>query len=442
MSALEITEHRQRRSLIQEAHARPFEPLTAPLRVSHLALISGEGREKLDQSVLFELCSLYHVTPPPHEVVFFSSELEPDKLRIRWERHTEFSTYSFYQFGSFADPFVTSPIEFLPKDWLARLPGELLVASHVVVEARTYHTSQDRREVIAAFDSDDLAGASVAGGVARAYSDFQIGTDGFTRFMVYDYGMQPHQAGRLVQRLLEIETYRSMALLALPIARQTGPQITLKDRKLAMIAGSLAENHDSSENSGIIHESVLLDQLTRLAAEIEESTANSEYRFAAAMAYHKLVERRLKELREERLESLQTFTDFMERHMSPAMQTCQSVAYRLTELSARVSRVSQLLRARVDVALEQQNGALLTSMNQRAALQFRLQETVEGLSVVAITYYMVGLIGYGAKAIQFWVPLSPVLLTAGAVPVVALIVWIGIRRIRLLVVKESLKYRS
>ena len=43
---------------------------------------------------------------------------------------------------------------------------------------------------------------------------------------------------------------------------------------------------------------------------------------------------------------------------------------------------------------------LLGAMNRRQQLQLRLQATVEGLSVAAITYYIVGLVGYAAKGLK------------------------------------------
>ena len=79
------------------------------------------------------------------------------------------------------------------------------------------------------------------------------------------------------------------------------------------------------------------------------------------------------------------------RRYDPAMRTCRSAKERLDELSARAERASDLLRTRVDVANQAQNVEVLRAMDRRAALQLRLQETVEGLSVVAISYYAVNL---------------------------------------------------
>lgn len=444
-----IAVHPQRQALIDEAHARPFRPLVSPERISHVALLSVDGVEVSQHDRLGELCRHYSVAPPAADAAYFAADL--NGIRLRWERHTEFSTFTFYEHGPFRAPFDDPPINRVPQDWLASLPGQVLVATHLTVEPRpglsgraAASSTRDYQDVARVFGSDDLVGAIVIGRMAEAYADFRTGSDGFSRILVYDRGLRGRQAGRLVQRLLEIETYRLMALLALPVARAAGPQITIKDRRLAAITQELADKVAASGarpagTEDTERERTLLARLTELAAEIEQVTASSDYRFSAAAAYYALVERRIEELREERIEGLQQVFEFMDRRLAPAMRTCQSVAARQRELSARVSRASQLLRARVDVALEQQNRDLLRSMDRRARLQLRLQETVEGLSVVAITYYAASLVGYGAKGLKAagWIDIPPDLATGIAAPVLLLCGWIGLKRMRRVVLRDK-----
>ncbi|MBE9554955.1 MAG: DUF3422 domain-containing protein, partial [Proteobacteria bacterium] len=159
--------------------------------------------------------------------------------------------------------------------------------------------------------------------------------------------------------------------------------------------------------------------------------SRNAYRFSAAAAYYALVETRVGELREERIEGLQTIDEFMDRRMLPAMRTCQSTATRQDRLAERVARATTLLRTRVDLAMEAQNRDLLRSMDRRARLQLRLQETVEGLSVAAISYYLVGLVGYAAKGVAAaGLPVPVELVTGLSIPVVVLIVWSALQRVR------------
>jgi uncharacterized membrane-anchored protein len=224
--------------------------------------------------------------------------------------------------------------------------------------------------------------------------------------------------------LLEVDTYRLLALLAFPVARELSPQLARDERELSSIANELVHIDKTQEP-------VLLERLTRLQAEIERYEADHHYRFGAAEAYHEIVQRRLEQLREERVDSLQTMQEFMERRLAPAMNTCIAVMARMESLSQRVTRATQLLSTRIEITREGQNQQLLESMNQRAAAQLRLQGTVEGLSVAAVTYYIVGLIGYLAQGLDglSFLPSAGVI-TAISIPVVALLVALGVRRIR------------
>jgi uncharacterized membrane-anchored protein len=227
----------------------------------------------------------------------------------------------------------------------------------------------------------------------------------------------------MVQRLLELEIYRMLALLALPVAQRLGPFLAASERELSEITARLVDCADADEPA-------LLDRLTRLAAGIERQQSENAYRFAAGGAYHQLMQRRIAELREVRLPGLQTFQEFLDRRVVPAMSTVSAAADRQESLSGRLARATQLLSTRVDVTREKQNLAVLASMDRRAAVQLRLQETVEGLSAAAITYYIVGLVSYLAKGAHSlgW-PWSAESTAAVAIPLVALSVWWSLRRL-------------
>ena len=169
----------------------------------------------------------------------------------------------------------------------------------------------------------------------------------------------------------------------------------------------------------------LLGELTKLAAEVELARNASEMRFSASRAYHDLVRTRIAELRERRLEGIQTIEEFMTRRLTPAIATCTAVSQRLRDLSDRVAHASSLLLTRVEIARERQNQALLASMDRRARLQLRLQQTVEWLSVAAVTYYVAGLIGYASKALKTaGMTVNPDLATGVSIPVIgALVAW-------------------
>ncbi|HEX5514628.1 MAG TPA: DUF3422 domain-containing protein [Gammaproteobacteria bacterium] len=418
-------EHPLRATVLAEVHARPYEILQGPLRVSHLALVTGPDGTlaQTEHSHLEELCGAHGVQPPAPGVSHFSQDLGP--FRLRWERHQEFSTYTFFCPGAESEPFKEPAITLLPTEWLARLPGQLLAATHLVLEQqgaapRTLQTLEQ------CFMADSLAGSEVARGAARAFTDFRLHADGFTRMLVEDRSLAPRRAGRLVQRLLEIETYRLMALLAFPLARQISPEMARLEQALESLTSRMIESRRLDDDQA------LLQSLSELAARVEQLMAQSSFRLSAAQAYDRLIEQRIERLREQRIHDLQTMGNFLERRLAPAMRTCASVAQRLEALARRVSRTANLLRTRVDVALEAQNRDLLSAMNRRTQLQLRLQETVEGLSVVVLSYYVIGLLAYVAKGTNAAGFLRlPVDLGLGlAVPIVVGGIWVAMRILR------------
>ncbi|WP_342667948.1 DUF3422 domain-containing protein [Azospirillum halopraeferens] len=417
-----LREHTLRVTLTNEVHARPPEALSAPVRASTLAMLSGETAGELERRYLARLCEWAGAPPPSRGATHHSGDF--GSFRLKWERHTEFSTYTVFRPGAVGDPFAEPALDALPDDWLAGLPGELMVGVHIAVLDRDT-AEPSPGQLAALFGSDNYVGARISGGAGAAWTDFRIHGDGFSRVLLHDRSLTVRQTGRVVQRLLEIETYRVMALLALPVAREVLPRIGTIETELAALTAR------TPALKGLEDERDVLDRLTRLSAQTEQIAAETSYRFGAARAYYDIVERRIAELREARIEGTPPIAEFMDRRLAPAIRTCEAVQLRLESLSQRLARASNLLRTRVEIAVEGQNAELLKSMDRRADLQLRLQETVEGLSVVAISYYLIGIVGYAAKALKGagW-KVDPDLLVGLMIPVVLGFVWIGVRRIR------------
>jgi uncharacterized membrane-anchored protein len=423
-----FVDHPLRSALIEEIHARPFATLEPPEQASHLALLSGEEGAAADFAHLDRLCQRYGLSSPADGAKHFTRDF--GKFRLKWERHGEFCTYTFFCRNPFEQPFSIPAISTVPRDWLEALPGNRLVAVHLAVEPRDRPTRSEV-ELAAIFRSETICGSRVFGGAARTWTDFTVHEDGFGRILVQDVSLDHFEAGRLVQRLLEIETYRMMALVALPLVQEHGPEIRQIEGETAKIARSM------SELAGLDHTRGTLIRLSRLSADVEGITAGLSYRLDATRAYFALVRRRIERLREERLQRLQTIDEFMERRLAPAMQTCETVARRLDSLSRRLARASDLLRTQVDVALQEQNRDLLLSMDRRAHLQSRLQRTLEVISIVALTYYLAVLLTTILKAVkETGVPLDVELVAGAATPFLLGIIWLGLRWTRRTVIRR------
>jgi len=421
-SDLPLREHGLRRSLAQEIRARPYKLLTAPAQITFVAVLSGEQGFDAARAHVADLCAAHGASAPAEEANHFDHDF--GAFHLKWERHTEFCSYTFFRTGTVERPFEQTAIDLVPADWLAALPGEVLVATHVAFEGDET-PERPPSDLAALFTATTVSGSNMLGARARVWTDFRITGDGFSRILVRDLGLNRRAAGRLMQRLLEVETYRMMAMLAFPVAKQAQPQVYEAERGLGELMAQLAEGPAETD------EQQLLDRLSELAARIEALSARTNYRFSAARAYYALVRRRVEELREERIEGLQPPGEYLYRRLIPAMETCASVAERQAALSRRIAQASDMLRTRVDVALEAQNKDLLQSMDRRAQLQLRLQETVEGLSVVAISYYLIGLVAYAANSLKAaGLPINADISAGLALPIVLGLVWIGVRRLR------------
>jgi uncharacterized membrane-anchored protein len=416
-------QHPQRIALHNEIHARPPEAMEMPMALSRVVMLCTAEERAASWEHITQLARDHHLPAP--DVGSTHVRLDLGIYRVRWEMHTEFSTWTFmrrFNADHFGDQVPEAALAVVPKRWLEQLPGQSLANLHIwVMGLGTVEPAALTPKVL--FE-DTLVASAVTDNCAEVYTDFMVHSDGFTRMVLLAGEMPPRRLGRLVQRLLEIETYRMAALLGLPAARAASQMLTRTEAELVGLAHAIrSANHDE--------EPELLDRLTRLAGEVESQHAATYSRFSASAAYFELFDKRIAEIHETRLGGLQTIGEFMNRRLAPARSTCEWAARRQDLLSQRVSRVSNLLRTRVEIEQQQSSQALLATMNSRQDIQIKLQSTVEGLSVAAISYYIVGLISYlakGANKYGVW-PWSAEMTAAVAIPFVAGGVWWSLQRI-------------
>ncbi len=414
--------HPQRVAVLGEVHARPFTRLTAPLGVLRFAFLNHGDEAAVDRRNFVAFCDRHGLAAPEASAKHHQVAIGP--ILLRWEQHSEFATFTWIwsnadsaarKFGEVSDE-LSKLMRAIPQ------AGELLVALKLEVEQTS--AAVDRAEQL--FDRSSLAMVKVRSGPAIVASDFRTDEEGFVRILVCNEGLSPGRLGALVQRVLEIETYRTLALLGLPVAIELAPAVDRIGRGLVEVL----EEMQGAE--GLKLNNHLLGELTALAASLERGVAGSLFRFGASRAYNELVQSRLAIIEGGEIGGYPTWSSFLARRMAPAMRTCATMEDRQANLSIRLARAADLLRTRVDVELEEQNRDLLRSMNERTKLQLRLQSTVEGLSVAAIGYYVVSLFGYIAKgAHDFGLHVEPSLATAAFVPVAVGVIWIIIHNIRM-----------
>jgi uncharacterized membrane-anchored protein len=353
-----------------------------------------------------------------------------DNHTLKWERHTEFSRYSLVQAlpddalqGGDEAALLQSLV--IPPGWWAAIPGKTVAAIMMAMVHGDVDNPAAMRQLAEPWLNSREPLASLLG-VRRscALANFRLRDSGFERLLVISPpNTSELRAGRISQRLLEVETYRLMALRGLPVAKELAPMLGDAESQLADITARMEQAETSDQ--------ALLDTLIALAARIERATASHMYRFSATLAYHRLVEQRIEEMREAPIPGTQMLGEFLQRRLAPAINTVQATAQRLNALSQRIERTSALLRTRVDIAAEAQNQQLLEKLTKGQELQLRLQSTVEGLSIAAISYYVVSLILYAGKAAKAagW-GVNPEILAGVLTPAVLLGIWWATRQIR------------
>lgn len=417
--SLSLTPLPMRAVVLAEVHARPFHAISTPRRLLHFAFMTTPDQGAADRLALSAFCEASGLGPVPagakqHRITWPGTAL-------RWEQHNEFTTYTWELDGVAPRPFMP------PVGTIAGImmqlpqPGPLLSCVDLHLMAM-----QDDIDLPQIFDPASLAVSRVSDDAATIATDFRADAEGFVRILVLDRALGPARSGALCQRLLEIETYRTLALLGLPEAQVLAPRVRRIEEELTRVGAAM------TEADGLDADHKLLDELTALAATLEADTAASSYRFGASRAYDDIVKQRLDAIQEAPMAGWPTLAAFLSRRMAPAMRTCLMLERRLAALSEKLSRTANLLRTRVDVEIERQNRDLLVAMNDRARMQLRLQQTVEGLSVAAISYYVISLAGYVFKGLKDagLMPIDPALATAAAVPVAVLCVWLLVRRLR------------
>lgn len=418
----QLSQHPQRTALHNEIHARPPQALTAPLAITHIVMVCDATQLEASRAHVAALARDHHLSVP--DARSSHCRIDLPQYQLRWELHTEFVTWTIMSPLPTERLGETEPrraLDHVAQEWISSLPGQCLTSLHLwVLPALAEGAPALVKKMLS---EDALIASSVAGGVAEVYTDFSMRADGFSRMVLLAGALSPRRLGRLVQRLLEIETYRMTALLGLPAAREASSVLASAERELAELARSI-------RSATAVDEPILLDRLTKLASQVESQHAANHSRFSASAAYFALVDKRIHEINETALPGMQTIGEFMDRRLTPARSTCEWATRRQNSLSQRVSRISNLLRTRVEIEQQQSSQALLETMNSRQDMQLKMQSTVEGLSVAAITYYIVGLVSYLAKgATKLGWPWSAESTAAATIPIVALGVWWSLRRL-------------
>ena len=425
------SDHPQRYALHHEIHARPPIALWSNERViSQAFVLDGVSRrqhtawiERASKGFPLHNGGLHHSSIRVLELA-----APPSRILLKWEMHGEFVAVTLFFQQSSATAFESREqalqragvlLQNANAQGLHELTGQRLVALDIMVEQAPHY--RDAFEVAKRFRNNTVVGSIITSNQnAQLWTDLQLDEAGFIQMVVRGEHLGSRQTGRAIQRLIDIETYRMMALLALPSAKALAEPLRSAEQELAAVSEKIAAAQ-KKETIDLSVDAQLLGDVSALAAKVEGWISANGLRFTAAEAYYELVKRSLIETHETVIPGVQTLSTFMDRRFEPAMRTCRWTVRRLRDLSDRISRTTQILKTRIEFVNESQQQALLASMDRRAKLQLRLQQTVEGLSIIVMTYYATGLLQYIAKGLKgIGLSVDPDVVALVSVPVIAI----------------------
>lgn len=428
-------DHPMRMQLHEEVHARPPIPLWPNERVlSQSFLLDALTRESQIQWILSlsKALGVENDRAKDHSFKMLSLTPEPERVLIKWELHGEFATIAAITRNpvKITGPLLESRLsleksldELLRKlgcPIISQAGGERISAVDLVFEHRPLFG--EAQEVSAMFNGNTVLGSYILDSKkAQLWTDLRLDDDGYISYLIPHDVMGSRQAGRVARALAEAETYRMAAMIAFPVAKSLSMPLRAAESELAELSKDISQLQ-SEPGIHTEKDGKFLGELSHLASRAEQWSSEYGLRFTASEAYSQLLNKNLFELAESSIPGVQSLSEFMDRRFQPAMGTCIWTQRRLKELSDRISRTTQTLRTRIEFVNEEQTQKLLASMDQRARLQLRLQETVESLSVLVLTYYVVSLLAYVAKGgKEAGLAIHPEIIAAVAAPIVAIV---------------------
>jgi uncharacterized membrane-anchored protein len=419
-----FTEHPLRRWTVNEMHLRRFGPVSENCDIYQIVrLLNADQRADEDRWLISNSPAFSEWNLAPRHGYGRTSR----GVQFLWERHTEATTITLI-FEHHVPEDVRAPF----IQWLEGWPGEVVRATRLFVLS-------DQQKIDAQLSKLEFAKSEIVhcmvNAELRIWSDFSIHANGYGQLVISAGSVDAAERGRIVQRVQELGNYRNLALLGFPLVQEYGPQLDRVEEKLADHARRVAQSTSSQTDED---DDLLLNDLAQISSELEMIRSATGFRLSATAAYAEVAADRIRALNVVLIPNFQSLVDFTERRLVPASRTCVVFRQRLNDIAERVAAIMHTLDVRIDSRIKAQNLALMRSMERSTQLQFRLQTLVEGLSVIAAAYYLIGLVAYLAKGVTAlptgWS--NDVFIAAITIPVI-MIIFLFVRKLRNKVLNDT-----
>lgn len=374
---VQLIDHPDRSAAVAELHLRPMPPLYPPCDLIQLVRLPAAGERDFIRAAVAARSGRE-----------FASDTRHAAGRIEgcdwsWEEHSEAATMTLVL--PLGGP---SSVRDQLVGWIADMPGGIIRATRIRILATDEDACRELEN--AAFEPGELVGGRI--GSLLFWSDFRVRLDeGLGLAIIAANATPAPDLGRLVRQFQELGNYRNLALRGLTEVRRHSATLAAIEEELARTSAELGDCEADQRT---------LESLMGLSAQCQALRTLVSYRLGATAAYGQVVIDRLHALAPDKIAGLQTLSEFTERRLLPALRTCEAFGRRLEGAAMGVERATTMLRTRIELIVQQQNLALLRSVDRSAARQVAMQRLVEGLSAVALSYYAISLIEMMARSAQ------------------------------------------
>lgn len=391
-------------SLVEEVHSDlgivPVERVEGSARVHHVAYRRDEDEAEEDIRERFMLLCVELGIPEGQRSIGETrahawGELPKDptvSLQLAWELHTEyyFVRAILSHDGELPESAYMEAI--VPALHRAGTPPLVTCLDMLVVDH-----PMDPEEVCQHIICRNRFGARVMGGDLAVYTNYEP-LDGRERYVIAGsrQAIREH-AAFAVANIGRIENYYHLLLLPRNEVRNAVQEVHRWERDLSRRLQDVTHALEGAEPA---HLEEWLRALTVDLSRVVRLHGRYNHVLSATFPYSETVRDGFAAWKEEPVKGFDSLSEVILNRTSTVSEEYHAFLARLDRMENEISDLVAILRTRVDMNMEAQNTKLLRNLDIRSAIQTRLQEMAEGLSVIVISYYMTGLAGYVFKALE------------------------------------------
>lgn len=373
-------------------------------RMANPPLDRPQSREEFQQLLqCFDIPEEHRVV---HEKFGHGAKVAPngDRLLVTWEAHTEYYSYQVWHIPDDK----LKPLEFGPLTF----PNYAMPLSPLGIEVNALdilvlpHTSLSVEEVKNTMPGPQVYGSRIFGQDISVMTTFTHDEYHRERYLIMcpSFDVLLTQLARTIDTLVAIENYTHLILLPLQAFAQSVDQVHQYEQRHLYQRGVITTEIGGSTPDKLQHWLTVLTQDFMKVSRLAESM---RFKLSASVPYERIIRSNLALLQEQGIDGCRKISEYVDGKTIGVADGYQQLIKRINALVNDFQGSIAVIRTKVELQLQDQNLALqdqnlqlLRSVDKTTRSQAILQHTVEGLSVIVISYYLSGLGSYVFKAME------------------------------------------